>query len=60
LTTESNTSRPNALKRGALSGMRKQLARFLRLAEHDAVLITRYGKPAGVLIGFKDAEDRFD
>jgi PHD/YefM family antitoxin component YafN of YafNO toxin-antitoxin module len=27
------------------------------MAEHDEVLITRHGKPAGVLIGFGSDED---
>jgi len=33
---------------------------LLRLAEKEEVLITRHGKPAGILIGFASEEDWFD
>jgi prevent-host-death family protein len=36
------------------------LSRFLRLAESEEILITRHGKPAGVLIGFESEVDWFD
>ena len=36
------------------------LSRFLREAETQDVVITRHGKPAGVLIGFKSEDDWFD
>jgi len=36
------------------------LSRFLREAETHDVVITRHGKPAGVLIGFKSEDDWFD
>jgi len=36
------------------------LSRFLRLAESEEILITRHGKPAGVLIGFESADDWLD
>lgn len=48
------------MKRVALSEIKDQLSRFLRLAEKDEVLITRHGKPAGILIGFRDEDDWFD
>ncbi|MFN8178224.1 MAG: type II toxin-antitoxin system prevent-host-death family antitoxin [bacterium] len=32
--------------------VKDDLSRYLRLAERGEVLITRHGKPAGVLIGF--------
>jgi PHD/YefM family antitoxin component YafN of YafNO toxin-antitoxin module len=31
----------------------------LRLAEENEILITRHGRPAGVLIGFETEEDWF-
>ncbi|MBI4569378.1 MAG: type II toxin-antitoxin system Phd/YefM family antitoxin [Planctomycetes bacterium] len=48
------------MKRIALSEVKDDLSRFLRLAEKEEVLITRHGKPAGVLIGFQDEDDWFD
>ena len=37
-----------------------RLSRFLREAETQEIVITRHGKPAGVLIGFESEEDWFD
>lgn len=48
------------MKKVALSKVKDDLSRFLRLAEREEVLITRHGKPAGVLIGFEDDDDWFD
>ncbi|WP_017326260.1 type II toxin-antitoxin system Phd/YefM family antitoxin [Synechococcus sp. PCC 7336] len=48
------------MKRVALSAIKDQLSKYLRLAQKDEVLITRHGKPAGVLIGFKDDDDWFN
>ncbi len=48
------------MKRVALSTIKDQLSRYLRVAEKDEVVILRHGKPAGVLIGFKDEDDWFD
>ncbi len=48
------------MKKVALSEVKDDLSRFLRLAEKEEVLITRHGKPAGVLIGFASEEDWFD
>jgi PHD/YefM family antitoxin component YafN of YafNO toxin-antitoxin module len=33
---------------------------LLKEAEEEEVLITRHGRPAGILIGFADEEDYFD
>ena len=44
----------------ALSTIKDQLSRYLRVAEKDEVVILRHGKPAGVLTGFKDEDDWFD
>lgn len=30
------------------------------MATNDEIVITRHGKPAGVLIGFKNEDDRFE
>jgi len=44
----------------ALAEIKDDLSRFLRLAESEEIVITRHGKPAGVLIGFENEEDWFD
>jgi prevent-host-death family protein len=43
-----------------LSEIKDDLSRFLREAEKQEIVITRHGKPAGVLIGFESADDWFD
>ena len=48
------------MKKVALSDVKDDLSRFLRLAEKEEVVITRHGKPAGVLIGFESEDDWFD
>ena len=48
------------MKRVALSEVKDRLSEYLDLAEKEEVLITRHGKPAGVLIGFGSEDDWFD
>lgn len=48
------------MKKIALSEAKDDLSRVLRMAEREDVVITRHGKPAGVLIGFKSEDDWFD
>lgn len=48
------------MKRVALSEVKDDLSKFLRLAEVDEIVITRHGKPAGVLIGFQSEDDWLD
>ena len=48
------------MKKAALSEVKDDLSRFLRIAEKEEVLITRHGKPAGVMIGFESEDDWFD
>ena len=48
------------MKKAALSEVKDDFSRFLRLAEKEEVVITKHGKPAGVLIGFKSEDDWFD
>src|SRR5260221_682499 len=43
-----------------LSEMKDDLSRFLREAEKREIVITRHGKPAGVLIGFESEDDWID
>ena len=49
-----------AMKQIALSDVKDDLSKYLRLAESEAILITRHGKPAGVLVGFGSDDDWFD
>jgi prevent-host-death family protein len=44
----------------ALAKVKDDLSRYLRLAESEEVVITRHGRPAGVLIGFGSEEAWFD
>ena len=48
------------MKSVALSTVKDHLSEYLRAAEKERVLITRHGKPAGVLIGFATEDDWFD
>ena len=43
-----------------LSEVKDDLSRFLRAAEKQDIVITRHGKPAGVLIGFETEDDWFE
>ena len=43
-----------------LSEVKDDLSRFLREAEKEEIVITRHGKPAGVLIGFETEDDWFE
>ena len=48
------------MKQAPLTQVKDGLSRFLRLAEKEEVVITRHGKPAGVLIGFASEDEWFD
>jgi prevent-host-death family protein len=48
------------MKKVALSEVKDDLSRYLHVAEKEEVVITRHGKPAGVLIGFETEDDWFD
>jgi prevent-host-death family protein len=48
------------MKKVALSEVKDDLSKYLRIAEKEGVVITRHGKPAGVLIGFADEDDWFN
>ena len=52
--------RKSKVKEVPLSEVKDDLSRFLREAETQDVVITRHGKPAGVLIGVKTEDDWFD
>ena len=48
------------MKKVALSEVKDHLSEYLRQAEEETVVITRHGKPAGVLVGFTDEDDWID
>lgn len=48
------------MKEVPLSEVKDDLSRYLREAESREIVITRHGKPAGVLIGFASEDDWFD
>jgi prevent-host-death family protein len=54
------TVRKSGMKEIPLSEVKDDLSRFLREAERQEIVITRHGKPAGVLIGFETEDDWFD
>jgi prevent-host-death family protein len=57
-TPDGSTEKP--MKKAALSDVKDDLSKYLRLGEKEGIVITRHGKPAGVLIGFADKDDWFD
>lgn len=52
--------RRSGVRQVPLSEVKDDLSRFLREAEKREIVITRHGKPAGVLIGFESEDDWFD
>ena len=50
----------SGVKEVPLSEIKDDLSRYLREAETQEIVITRHGKPAGVLIGFETEDDWFD
>jgi prevent-host-death family protein len=40
--------------------MKDDFSRYLKLAADEEIVITRHGRPAGVLIGFETEEDWFE
>jgi prevent-host-death family protein len=54
------TIRKSGVKEVPLSEVKDDLSRYLREAETQEIVITRHGRPAGVLIGFESEEDWFE
>jgi len=48
------------VKEVPLAEVKDDLSRYLREATKGEIVITRHGKPAGVLIGFESEDDWFD
>ena len=54
------TIRKSRVRRVPLSEIKADLSRYLHEAEKQEIVITRHGKPAGVLIGFESEDDWFE
>jgi prevent-host-death family protein len=54
------TVRKSGVKEVPLSEIKDDLSLYLCGAETQEIVITRHGKPAGVLIGFESEDDWFD
>jgi len=52
--------RKTGMKKVPLSEVKDDLSHFLREAGKQEIVITRHGKPAGILIGFESEDDWFD
>lgn len=48
------------MKQIPLSEVKNDLSKYLRLAEEQDIVITRHGKPAGILIGFESEDEWFE
>lgn len=48
------------MKEVPLSEVKDQLSAYLRISQKEEVVITRHGRPAGVLIGFASEDDWVD
>jgi prevent-host-death family protein len=44
----------------ALAEVKDDLSKYLRLAAKQEIVITRHGRPAGVLVGFASEDDWFE
>jgi prevent-host-death family protein len=43
-----------------LAEIKDDLSKYLRLAVDEEIVITRHGRPAGILIGFSSEDDWFE
>jgi prevent-host-death family protein len=48
------------MKQIPLSEVKNDLSKYLRMAEEEDIVITRHGKPAGLLIGFESEDEWFE
>jgi prevent-host-death family protein len=48
------------MKQVPLSEVKNDLSKYLRMAEEEDIIITRHGKPAGLLIGFESEDEWFE
>src|SRR5512147_1175513 len=55
-----STTRAPHPRRVALAEVKDDFSHYLRLAAAEEIVITRHGRPAGVLIGFESEDDWFE
>lgn len=48
------------MKQVSLTEVKDDLSNYLRLAAQEEIVITRHGKPAGVLVGFASEDEWFE
>lgn len=48
------------MKKVPVNELKDDLSRYLHEAEKEEIVITRHGKPAGVLIGFASEDEWFE
>ena len=48
------------MRKVPLSEVKDQLSRYLKLANREDIIITKHGRPAGILIGFASEDDWLD
>ncbi|HLC01619.1 MAG TPA: type II toxin-antitoxin system Phd/YefM family antitoxin [Anaerolineales bacterium] len=48
------------MKKVPLSEIKDQLSKYLKLANREDIIITKHGRPAGILIGFSSEDDWLD
>ena len=51
---------PKGAREVALAEVKDDLSKYLRLAVDEEIVITRHGRPAGILIGFGSEEEWFE
>src|SRR5262245_14798638 len=55
-----STKRQPEIRKVALAELKDDFSKYLRLAAGEEIIITRHGRPAGVLIGFESEDDWLD
>src|SRR5262245_19579842 len=55
-----NKQRREAPRQVALAAVKDDLSKYLRQAAAEEIVITRHGRPAGILIGFASEDDWFE
>lgn len=48
------------MKKVPVTELKDDLSKYLRMAEKEQIIITRHGRPAGVLMGFASEDDWFE
>jgi prevent-host-death family protein len=48
------------MRRAKLSEVKDRFSEYLRMAEDEEIIVTRHGKPAGLLVGFATEDDWID